>query len=210
MKFILMVEGETEKKAVGKFLQDWLNARLTHRVSVYPDMLEGSGEYVKGVAKKANLHLSSPKSDIIAVIGLLDLYNVALPIPSHRKTVDERVQWATDSLEKQVSHDRFRQFFAVHETEAWLLSDTAIFPPGLKLPDYKTPESVNSHEPPGMLLSNLYKTRLKASEKQGYKKVAHGIDLFRKLNADTAYAKCPNLKLMLDEMLTMAQEAGLA
>jgi hypothetical protein len=42
-----------------------------------------------------------------------------------------------------------------------------------------------------------------------YKKRVHGADLFAKLDPEVAYGKCPHLKMMLDEMLRLAEEAGI-
>ena len=43
-------------------------------------------------------------------------------------------------LEAQVGHDRFRQHFAVLETEAWLLCDPTLVPEGVPK---KSPEQIN-------------------------------------------------------------------
>jgi len=106
-------------------------------------------------------------------------------------------------MERKVDHPKFHQFFAVHETEAWLLSEPKIFPTAVKsaLPaGTALPESVNFDEPPAKLLDRLYRSKLK----QTYKKTTHGKQLFDKLDPVQAYAKCPRLKEMLDEMLEMA------
>jgi len=39
---------------------------------------------------------------------------------------------ARKELEKKVGHPRFRQFFAVHEIEAWLFSDPGLFAPSVR------------------------------------------------------------------------------
>ena len=67
------------------------------------------------------------------------------------------------------------------------------------------PEQVNFIEPPAKLLDALYKRRLK----QNYKKVTDGKDLFAQLDPAIAVEKCPYLKAMLEEMLTLAKAAGL-
>jgi hypothetical protein len=67
------------------------------------------------------------------------------------------------------------------------------------------PEAINFSEPPAKLLENLYKNKFKRT----YKKVTDAGDLFRRLDPDIAYLKCPKLKEFLDEMLEMARAAGL-
>ncbi len=67
------------------------------------------------------------------------------------------------------------------------------------------PEQVNFVEPPAKLPNALYKRRLK----RDYKKVTDGRDLFAQLDPAIAVSKCPHLKAMLEEMLTLAKAAGL-
>jgi len=117
----------------------------------------------------------------------------------------EKHDWAKKYMEGKVKQSKYFQFFAVHETEAWLLSDSGIFPSECRnvLDKIKLPEAVNFDEPPAKLLERLYPlyTRRK------YKKVTHGKELFDNLNPNTAYAKCPKLKALLDKMLELAQAA---
>lgn len=65
------------------------------------------------------------------------------------------------------------------------------------------PETVNFDEPPAKLLDRLYSQKLRTS----YKKVIDGRNLFAKLDPEVARAKCPMLRLMLDEMLELARSA---
>jgi len=66
------------------------------------------------------------------------------------------------------------------------------------------PETVNFHEPPSFLLARLYKRT-----GRNYKKRVDGPNLFDKADPARAYEKCPCFGQMLDEMLTMARNAGL-
>ena len=154
------------------------------------------------------MHLDGPaQSEIVAVIGLLDLYGPNF-YPDHLTTAAERYSWAKSHFEREVARERFRMFFAVHEFEAWLLSEPDIFPREIKsaLPGkISRPEQVNFDEPPARLLDKIYKARLK----KNYKKTTHGKELFAKLNPETATAKCPYLATMLEEMHTLAKAAGL-
>ena len=91
---------------------------------------------------------------------------------------------------------------------SWLLSDLSLFPPEVSKalpPAAAHPETVNSGHPPAQLLTQLYQDKLHSN----YKKVTHGVTFFRKLDPQRAYAACPNLKAMLDEMLAFAKAAGL-
>jgi len=213
MKFVLLVEGDTEQRVLPDFFQRWLNAKLSQRVGVQAVPLDGCGNYLARFARKAQIHLSGPNSrQVIAVIGLLDLFGPQNFYPAHLRTADERFRWGRQKLEAEVDHPRFRQFFAVHELEAWLLSDPDIFPAPLKSAlrsAGSNPEAVNSEQPPAKLLSKLYREKLKAgSGRVEYKKTVDGSELFRKLDPAVAYQKCPCLKELFDEMLRLAQASG--
>lgn len=203
MKFVLFVEGYTEKKALPAFLKRWLDPQLPQPVGMQTVRFDGWAELRKDVRKKANLYLHGPQRDeILAVIGLLDLYGPTF-YPSHLVNAEDRNSWAKKEIEDEVNHPRFRQFFSVHEVEAWLLSQPELFPPEVRkaLPGkIAQPESVNFQQPPGKLLEQLFKAKLK----QTYKKITHGKDLFDKLDPLVAYDKCPHLKALLDEMLRLA------
>lgn len=157
MKFVLFVEGHTEK-ALPSFLGRWLNAQLTYPVGIQPVQFDGAADMIKDMAKHAALSLNTPKQDVIAVIALLDLHNLPLPIPPAQDTPTKRCAWAKWELEREVRQSKFRQFFAVHETEAWLLSQLGIFPAAVRreiVGRAQHPETVNDQEPPAKLLQNL-------------------------------------------------------
>ncbi len=206
MRFILFVEGYTEDKALPAFLKRWLDAKLMKPVGIRVVRFEGWPELVKDVAKKAKMHLNGPcKEDIIAVISLLDLYGPTF-YPETSKESSQRYDWAKQYMEQLVSEQKFFQFFAVHEVEAWLLSDPEIFPQKVKNAFPKKidrPETVNFTEPPAKLLERLYSLHTHRS----YKKVVHGRELFGKLNPEIASQKCPKLRALLDKMLELAREA---
>jgi len=208
MKFVLFVEGHTEKKSLPEFLKRWLDPLLSQRVGIKIVRFDGWSDYVRETPKKARLYLDGPdRGDIVAVIGLLDLYGPTF-YPENMTNAKERYDWAKRDLERQVDRPKFRQFFAVHECEAWLLSQGEVFPMEIKkaLPGRcAQPETVNFNEPPKKLLQKLYKEKLQTS----YKEVTHGAELFSELDPKAAVDKCPRLGEMLNEMLTLAQAAGL-
>ena len=75
MKFVLLVEGETEKQAAAAFLKRWLDPQLTQRVGIQVVNFNGWAELTRKLVTKAQKFLDGPdQADIIAVIGLLDLY----------------------------------------------------------------------------------------------------------------------------------------
>lgn len=206
MKFVLLVEGPTER-ALAAFLKRWLDAHLDPKVGVQTSKPGGGCcRLVEDMPKKASMFLAGPRAkELIGVIGLLDLHGLAHP--SHMQSSSERLDWWTSKIEGSVDHPRFRVFFAVHDVEAWLLSQPGIFPQRIQeaLADKtKDPERVNADEPPARLLQRVYR-RVTNRE---YKKVTHGTELFGKLDPSIAYSKCPQLKKMLDHMREEALHAG--
>jgi len=204
MKFILFVEGHTEKMALPKFFKKWLDPRLDAPVGIKTVRFEGWPELCKDAPVKAKMYLQGKdKDDIIAVISLLDLYGPTF-YPGNSTKSKQRYDWAKERMEKKVDQPKFFQFFAVHEVEAWLLSQPDIFPVKVKNAFPKkiqNPEDVNFDEPPAKLLQRLYSSHIRRS----YKKVVNGSELFKKLNPDTAYKKCPRLGELLDAMLDLAK-----
>jgi hypothetical protein len=206
MSYILFVEGHTEKKAVPDFIKRWLDKKLSPHQRLDVVRFKGWPELVKDSPTKAQQYLA--EKDVIAVIALLDLFGPTI-YPHGKTTVDERYKWAKAYLEKKVNSPKFFQFFAVHEVEAWLLSDPHIFPHEIQnsLPKKIVhPETVDFDEPPGKLLDRIYRSKTDRS----YLKVIYGQQLFKKLDPDLAYDKCPYLKQMLDKMLDIARDNGLS
>lgn len=203
MKIVLFIEGHTEKKALPAFFKRWLDPRLKTPIGIKPVRFEGWKNYDDEIATKVRLNMSGRTgSDVVGAVGLIDLYGPTF-YPAHLASVDARYEWAKAHLERKVDHPRFRQHFAVHETEAWLLSEPTLLDKAVRtaLPGRAAqPEVVNFNEPPAKLLDRLY------SEKLGrrYKKVTDGALLFERLSPDAACAKCPSLKRLLDDMLALA------
>lgn len=208
MKFILFVEGYTEDKALPKFLKKWLDPKLTRPIGIKTVRFDGWAELVSDAPLKARMHLNGPaKDEIIAVISLLDLYGPTF-YPNDCTDSKSRYDWAKKKMESDVCQSKFFQFFAVHEVEAWLLSEPEIFPSAVQKAFKKIdcPETVNFDEPPAKLLERLYHSHVKRS----YKKVVNGKELFGKLDPDVAYQKCPKLKELLDKMLELAKTGSVS
>ena len=167
MKFVLFVEGHTEKKAVPRFLKKWLDRQLPRPVGIQPVRFEGWAELLDDARPHARLYLA--KSDVIAVIALLDLYGPKI-YPDNKRTAEDRYAWGKKWLEDRVGDQRFRAFFAVHETEAWLLSDLGLFQPAIRktlAAKAKEPETVDFGEPPSYLLDHIYERETGKRYKKG-------------------------------------------
>ncbi len=209
MKFVLLVEGHTESTAaVRDFLRSWLDPQLSSRAGIQTVRFDGWADFHREAAKKARMHLYGPGAgDLLGVAGLLDLYGPTF-YPDGVTTAQQRREWARKQFEDEVNDPRFRMFLAVHEVEAWLLSEPSIFPAGVGRAlqgSAGEPEAIDFDEPPAKLLERLYREKLK----RRYKKVTDGSELFKKLQPDVAYNKCPALKELLDWMLERAKAGGL-
>jgi hypothetical protein len=203
MKFVLLVEGDTEARVLPDFFSRWLNPQLSAKVGFKADNLGGVGHFLHGYARKANKYLSSPAAnEIFAVVGIVDLFG--LEFPASCGTLTEKYDWATRKFEKAVNHPKFRMFFAVHEIEAWILGAPTVLPTDVRnaLPkSAANPETVNFNEPPGKLLNRLYRDKLN----RRYKKTTDGTNLFRQVDPREAVEKCHYLRRALQSLLDLAR-----
>lgn len=206
MRIVLFVEGFTEREAVAAFLKRWLDSRLAHPVRITPVRFNRWRDLFDGMAKKARLYLDGPRSERpLGVVALFDLYGPTI-YPPHLDSADQRYDWVVRHLEGLVDRPEFRAFAAVHEVEAWLLSQPELLPAQVRngLPGRcERPESVNFNEPPARLLDRLYSTHLH----RGYKQRTYGRDLFGRLDPELARQRCPRLGSLLDALLELAQQA---
>jgi len=206
MRFVLLVEGHTEREAVGPFLKRWLDPRLSCPVGIRVVRFNGWRHLVDDIGARARMHLDGPGGgEVIGAIGLLDLYGPEF-YPRDRTSAEDRCLWAVQELETRVNHPRFRMFFAVHEVEAWILSQPENLPHAVRealASKVSQPESIDFNEPPARLLDRLYETRTGRS----YKKRTYGRNLIDRLDPAVACQKCPRLAEMLDYMLQAARAA---
>lgn len=208
MKFVLFVEGDAEELALAKWLGRWLNPQLLEPVSFEVNNLGGNKRFLREIVKYVRRTLDERSDgDIIACIGLLDLYGFP-GFPKDCQTVDERYNWAQKTVERDVGRSQFHMYFAVHEFEAWLLSRSDIFDPTVRNGVEKIgdrPETVDFNNSPAKRLDALYMGKLKRK----YVKTLDGNGLFGRLDPEEARRKCPYLRNMLDDLLRMAKDARL-
>ena len=203
MKFVLIVEGSTEKE-LPSFLKRWLDPKLPRPVGIQTVQLKGNANYLNNVANRSHFYLSS--DDVIAVFGLLDLYGLKLDYPQYAE-LNEKIKLARKHVASKIDatlRSRFHQHFAVHELEAWFLSDPNLFSAITLPPKCARPEDVNFDEHPAKLLDRLFS---QSRNGRGYDKIIRAKNLLPKLDPQIVYQKCPNFKLMMDEMLDMARQS---
>jgi hypothetical protein len=207
-RIVLFVEGDTERgdarrKTLPSFLHRWLDPQLPKgsRVGITAVKFQGVSNYLDDLAQKLALYLDEGRSN--SVFGLVDLYGLPtnrIDLSSHAAVRDE-VQAARKfirSLVPQFYQNRFRQHFAVHEVEAWLLAYPEHWPPKVRAQISKRlPEQVNFDEPPARFLKRLVGGR--------YKKKTHAMNLFPKIDPQIAIDKCPFLQLFAQDLLQVAR-----
>jgi hypothetical protein len=209
LRFTLFVEGHTEKKGIAGFLKRYLDPRLSQPVGIKAIRFDGWSDLIKDLPALAKLHLDDPdhRDENLGLIALLDLYGPTL-YPGHARSADQRCKWDKQHFEKEVNHPKFRMFFAVHELEAWFLSDLTLFPSQLRgslKAKTRQPERVNFDDPPKKLLKRLDREKLK----RDYKEVTQGREFFSRLDPEAVAKVCPHFRTMLEEMVAMARQAGL-
>ena len=202
-RIAIFVEGDTERgdarrHTLPAFFRNWLDPQLPPfgKVGITSVKFQGVSNYLDDLAQKVALYLDEGKANF--VVGLVDLYG----IPSSRVnlssfvSVKEKVSAARKyirGLVPQKYQHCFRQHFAVHEVEAWLLA----YP--LEWPDQITkrlPEQVNFNEPPAKFLKRILGGY--------YKKTTAAMNLFPKVDPQTAMNQCPHLKSLMEDLLRIA------
>ena len=207
-RIVLLLEGGMEAVGLGRFLHKWLDVRLGTGSRVGLDLVDqgGKDKYLASVGADVHRHLK--RDGVVAVFGLLDLYNLSTSGIDFRgcSTTGECVHVARKHILASVPAncgDRFFQHFAVHETEAWLLSCRDIFP-GVVRPylPRDAPERVNSHTSPARQIAKAYRRGFGNKE---YDKKKDGRILFNLLDPEKAAKACEHLRLMLDNLLDVSK-----
>ncbi len=212
MKFVMIVEGETEKRGVPDLLARSLTERgLPQRIGIDPINLKGGGtDLFDKVAQKGKSYVRGGpgfQAKTIGVFGLLDLYNPSFDRiwPASAVSRDDRLDWAARRVENRVNSPMFRMFFAVHEVEAWILSQPEILPFYAKLSVLERkriaqPELVNFRNPPARWLAEHWWNNLRRK----YMKTVDGPNLMRKLNPTVVFGKCPQFRKIVEFMVERA------
>lgn len=207
-RIVLFVEGDTERgdarqKTLEKFFHKWLDPQLAEfgTVGIRAVKFQGVSDYLDALADELQRQLDQRGANF--VFGLLDLYG----LPPERidisncATVAEKVSQARKTIHARVPDglkSRFRQHFAVHEVEAWLLAYPQKWP--AKVRDQikkRPPEQVNFKEPPARFLKRILGTQ--------YKKTVHAKNIFPFVDPQVAIDKCPYLRRLAEDLLEVAR-----
>lgn len=199
-----------EAVGLGRFLHKHLDAALGGGSRVGLKLFDRGGKdrYLSNLGADVARHLRQAR--VVAVFGLLDLYNLSTSGINMRgcTTSEDRVKAARKHIEGLMpadGRDKFHQHFAVHETEAWLLGCQEVFPTQVrpKLPK-GSPEAVDLDNPPSKRIAEAYRRGFGNRE---YHKKKDGRALFDRLDPHQAAEACPHLKALLDDLLNVARNA---
>jgi len=207
-RIALFVEGDTEcgearRKTLPVFFRKWLDPQLPpkSKVGIQAVKFQGVSEFLDELPKRVELYLDGGQANFI--VGLVDLYG----FPSDRvdlsqhATVRQKVVAARQYIKGLVPprfQAFFRQHFAVHEVEAWLLAYPERWPADVRGRIKKRPpERVNFKEPPAKFLKRILRGR--------YKKTVSAKNLFPVVDPQAAIDKCPFLRLFAEDLLAIAR-----
>jgi hypothetical protein len=201
-RIVLFVEGDTEQ-TLPAFFHKWLDPQLPplSKVGIQAVSFQGVSNYLDDLPRKLELYLTEGGANF--VVGLVDLYG----LPPTRVnllnclTIKDKVAKARAEILRLVPpafRELFRQHFAVHEVEAWLLAYPDRWPPNVRSQiTQRPPEEVNFNEPPARFLKRI----LRGS----YRKTVYARNIFRCENPQTAINNCPFLKLLAQDLREIAK-----
>ncbi len=204
----LFVEGDTERgearrRTLSAFFHRWLDPQLpsASKVGITPVKFQGVSNYLDDLPQKVALYLDDGRANF--VFGLIDLY--AIPVSrielSKYSSIQEKVKAGRAyirALVPQEYRERFRQHFAVHEIEAWLLAYPEKWPAEVRSQITKRPpEQVDFNEPPAKFLKRILGGR--------YKKTTTAMNVFPRVDPQGAINQCPHLKHLVEDLLAVAR-----
>jgi len=208
-RIALFVEGDTERgearqKTLPAFFHNWLDPQLPElsKVGISAVKFRGVSNYLDDVAQKTDLYLTTHGANCI--FGLVDLYGLPPDRIALRgcTTVAQKVVAARDyirGLIPQSLRKYFRQHFAVHEVEAWLLAYPEKWPAHVRDQIRKRrPEEVNFSEPPAKFLKRILGGR--------YKKTVSAKNIFPFVDPKIAIDACPYLGDFAKDLLEVARQ----
>jgi hypothetical protein len=210
-RFVLLVEGHAEADVLGPFLTRWLESHVQHACEIETINCGGESPYRKRLAEFV---ADSLEPDVIGVFGVVDLYGLQFVYPETCLEVEQRVARARQLLMDRVADEHrpfFRQHFAVHEFEAWLLVDRMLLlakrMPWAKsvvdaLPD-QPPEEINFDNPPSIRLNCLFVDKTGRT----YGKRREAQEIVPLLDPSLVADKCPHFRAMVEDMKAMALAA---
>ncbi len=194
MTIVLLVEGDTETAFKGKlkaFLDQQAKAEAKPRVALRTkDIMTLNPNKLR---HRVRLELRRPK--VTAVVGLIDVY------PDFKSAADAK-QFLRNAAGDEAC---FYAHAAQYEVEAWLLPywDFICERVGVRRArPGSNPEQVDLMHPPAKRLAELYRI---AKPPRKYVKTIEMAAILRNQDLTIAAGQCPELKSLLNTLLTLAE-----
>jgi len=196
---VILCEGKSDEEILKVLFK---KERLYH-INPLLQPLDGVTEF-KERNIRSRVCSSLKRPGVLAVFALIDLKGSRVDYPPNITSYTNRAKFLKEHLKKFLSglpeSDRFYPHVAVHDIEAWILADKDAVAKYLKTSTiaYKAdvPESIDFNRPPSYILKDLFRDK-----ELVYRKTVHGPDLFRTVNIDIVYNKCPHFKDFIDDLL---------
>ena len=205
MRIAILVEGGTEK-AFLPYLRKFLETRLPGKMpKLVTSIFDGRVPTGKKLHRRVELLLTDRQSPADAVIALTDVYTGTIP-PEFSDAAD-----AKSKMREWVgANGKFHPHAAQYEFEAWLLPFWATIQrlagSNRKVPAAQ-PENVNHDHPPSHLLKEVFRT---GSAGIGYSKVRDSKRILEKNDLLVSVNACPELKSLINTILTLSGGNALA
>ena len=207
MTIVIYCEGETEQRVL-PFLLNYFQARRRAdeaQARLSARSLNGVSAYLTKIGPAVRNRIDVEGDQV--VFGLIDFYRCGLHFVRPKAQDTDTLARRVEHLESQI-HEliptgcrrHFHQHFAVHEIEAWILSDEEPLHKRLgdsQLGPWPRPEEVNLNKSPSTQIMELYWNK----RRESYQKTTDGENLLRKANPDRIYEKCPYFREFVDEVL---------
>jgi hypothetical protein len=194
-----LVEGSTEH-AFLPHLREFIKARVTDAPKLVCRPFDGPIPKGKKLRRQVELNLNdNPPAD--AVIALTDVYTGKQDFTDAEDAKRKLREWVG-------TQEKFHAHVALHEFEAWLLPYwTAIRQlsgSNRKAPS-ASPESVNHAKPPSKWLQETFRT----GKRMDYSKTRDAVRILDGQDLSIAAQACPELKALLNTILTLCGGAPL-
>ena len=197
MRIALLVEGKTERVFL-PYLREFVNLQLGGMARPRIDGIIANGR-VNTHEKLRRQVIELLRKDFDHVVALTDVYTGSNP-PEFKDATDARQKMRT----WVGPEPRFHPHAAQHDFEAWLLP---YWPTIRKMANRNTaapkglPESVNHGKPPAHRLRELFESE---GRTRSYSKTRDADAILRKCGLTLAVEKCPELKSLVNTILTIS------
>lgn len=192
MKIILFVEGESDSHGLQNLLRNEISLLRKNRHSLRIYSFMGKFNLLRKIGYQTRRAIEEVNADI--VFALVDLYPGDIDPDALRRKLRSRAP--------REYRDRFHPHVAVHDLEAWILADPEPLRRMLKARSiriYPNPERVDNQKPPKRHLEELFRRHLK----RAYRATEDGPRLFAMIDSTVVANKCPNFKMLRDDLLRL-------